>query len=109
MATSTLVDPALPWLVGLWLAGVVALSCVHLGGWVRVRTDTGEITVRARFNAYLDPQVVVGQHGWWQACSTLDAPGYPAVGPGTANYNLLIGHDAVDPVSGSVPLNRVHG
>ena len=30
-------DPALPWLVALWLAGVAALSCIHLGGWVRVR------------------------------------------------------------------------
>ncbi len=29
--------PALSWLVGLWLAGVAALSSIHLGGWVRVR------------------------------------------------------------------------
>ena len=33
----SLLDPALPWLVVLWLSGVVALSGVHLGGWVRVR------------------------------------------------------------------------
>ncbi len=34
---SALLDPTLPWLVALWLAGVVALAGVHLGGWVRVR------------------------------------------------------------------------
>ncbi len=30
-------DPTLPWLVGLWLAGIGTLSLVHLGGWLRVR------------------------------------------------------------------------
>ncbi|MEM7350711.1 MAG: M56 family metallopeptidase [Acidobacteriota bacterium] len=30
-------EPLLPWLVGLWLIGVTALSCVQLGGWRRVR------------------------------------------------------------------------
>ncbi len=33
----TVIEPVLPWLVGLWLAGVGALSCVHLVGWARVR------------------------------------------------------------------------
>lgn len=31
------------------------------------------------------------------------APGYDPLGPAGANYNLLIGHDALDPVSGSFP------
>jgi hypothetical protein len=52
----------------------------------------------------LDPQVVCGQHGWWQACPEIGAPGFEPFGPDSANFNLLIGHDAVDPVSGSVPL-----
>jgi beta-lactamase regulating signal transducer with metallopeptidase domain len=29
--------PLLPWIFGLWLAGVAALSLYHLGGWSRVR------------------------------------------------------------------------
>ncbi len=31
------VEPALPWLVVVWLAGVAGLSCLHLGGWMRLR------------------------------------------------------------------------
>ncbi|NQU19976.1 MAG: hypothetical protein HQ567_01740 [Candidatus Nealsonbacteria bacterium] len=32
-----LLQPALPWVVGFWLVGVVMLSTCHLGGWLRVR------------------------------------------------------------------------
>jgi hypothetical protein len=38
------------------------------------------------------------QHGWWQACSDLDLPGYDALDPEAANINLAIGVDAADPV-----------
>ena len=38
----------------------------------------------------LDPRVVVGEHGWWQACAELGAPGYDPFGPSGANFNLLI-------------------
>jgi hypothetical protein len=31
------------------------------------------------------------------------APGYEPFGPDGANFNLLIGNRAIDPVSGSVP------
>jgi len=44
---------------------------------------------------------VVGEHGWWQPCSELHAPGYDPFGPLGANFNLLIGSKAVDPVSGT--------
>ena len=46
---------------------------------------------RARLNEHLDPRVVVGEHGWWQACPELRAPGYDPFGPLGANFNLLIG------------------
>ena len=36
---------------------------------------------RARLNDNLDPRVVVGEHGWWQACAELGAPGYDPFGP----------------------------
>ena len=77
---------------------------IAAGDWVAIHTPNGTAKARARFDETLDPQVVCGQHGWWQGCPELDAPGYPVVGPETANYNLVIGHDAVDPVSGSVPM-----
>jgi hypothetical protein len=59
------------------------------------------VRARARLNADLDPRVVVGQHGYWQRCAELGAPGYDPFGPTGANFNLLIGTTALDPVSGT--------
>ncbi|MCH8155194.1 MAG: molybdopterin oxidoreductase, partial [Proteobacteria bacterium] len=74
------------------------------GDWVIIETPKGRVRARARINEALDPQVVCGQHGWWQACPEIGAPGFEPFGPDSANFNLLIGHDDTDPVSGSVPL-----
>ena len=61
------------------------------------------VDVRARLNDTLDRQVVCGEHGWWQACAEIGAPGYDPFSPDGSNFNLLIGNAAIDPVSGSVP------
>jgi anaerobic selenocysteine-containing dehydrogenase len=74
---------------------------IAAGDWVSVETPEGKVRARARLNEGLDPRVVVGEHGWWQPCSELDAPGYDPFGPLGANFNLLIGSTAVDPVSGT--------
>ncbi|HXO91654.1 MAG TPA: molybdopterin-dependent oxidoreductase, partial [Stellaceae bacterium] len=50
------------------------------GDWVSIETPEGRIRARARFNNSLDPLVVVGEHGWWQACAELGAPGYDPFG-----------------------------
>ena len=71
------------------------------GDWVSIATPEGSVRARARLNANLDPRVVVGEHGWWQACAELGAPGYDPFGPDGANFNLLIGSTALDPVSGT--------
>jgi anaerobic selenocysteine-containing dehydrogenase len=71
------------------------------GDWVSIETPEGSVRARARLNADLDPRVVVGEHGWWQACSALGAPGYDPFGPQGANFNQLIGTAALDPVSGT--------
>jgi len=73
------------------------------GDWVHIQTPKGSVRARAKMNASLDPNVVCGQHGWWQACAEIGASGYDPFGPDGANYNAIIGHDAIDPVSGSVP------
>jgi anaerobic selenocysteine-containing dehydrogenase len=73
------------------------------GDWVRVETPEGGIRARARLNNNLDPGVVCGQHGWWQACPDIGAPGYDPFSPEGSNFNLIIGNAAIDPVSGSVP------
>ncbi len=76
---------------------------IAAGDWVHLDTPLGTVRARARLNDTLRPDVVVGQHGWWQGCPELGAPGYDPFGPAGANLNLIIGNEAVDPISGSVP------
>jgi anaerobic selenocysteine-containing dehydrogenase len=71
------------------------------GDWVTIATPEGRIRARARFNADLDPRVAVGEHGWWQSCAQLGAPGYAPFTDDGANYNRLISDVQVDPVSGT--------
>ena len=71
------------------------------GDWVAIETPEGSVRARARLNDNLDPRVAVGEHGWWQSCAELGAPGYDPFGPTGSNFNLLIGTMAVDPVSGT--------
>jgi anaerobic selenocysteine-containing dehydrogenase len=73
------------------------------GDWVHIETRGGSVRARARLNDSLEPDVVCGQHGWWQACPEIGAPGYDPFGPDGANLNLIIDSEATDPVSGSVP------
>lgn len=80
-----------------------AERAIRPGDWVRIETPEGSVRARARMNDALEPNVVCGQHGWWQGCAEIGAPALDPFGPDGANYNLLIGNDAIDPVSGSVP------
>ncbi len=73
------------------------------GHWVRVKTPDGGVRARGRFNYSLRPNVACGQTGWWQASPENSAPGYDPFSPDGANRNLLIGNEAIDPVSGAVP------
>jgi anaerobic selenocysteine-containing dehydrogenase len=74
------------------------------GDWVAIETPEASVRARARFNANLDPRVVVGEHGFWQGCADLGAPAYDPFGPTSASYNLLIGTAVRDPISGTPPL-----
>jgi anaerobic selenocysteine-containing dehydrogenase len=77
---------------------------IGAGDWVTLQTPSGSIRARAKLNATLDPQVVFGQHGWWDACDELGLPGYPPYGPGSANLNLVLPQTPSDPISGSSPM-----
>jgi uncharacterized HhH-GPD family protein len=77
---------------------------IAAGDWVELRTPHGQVRARARFNASLDPQVVFGQHGWWEACAELGLAGHPPYGPQSANLNLVLRQTPSDPISGSAPL-----
>ena len=76
---------------------------IHPGDWVRIETPEGSVRARARLNDTLKPNVVCGQHGWWQACEEIGAPAYDPFSAQGANFNLIIGNEAIDPISGSVP------
>jgi anaerobic selenocysteine-containing dehydrogenase len=76
---------------------------IAAGDWVAIETPEGSVRARARLNTSLDTRVVCGQHGWWQACKELGAPGYNPFGPDGSNLNLVIGGDARDPISGTAP------
>ena len=73
------------------------------GDWVYIETPRGRVRARAKMNDMLEPNVVCGQHGWWQASPDIGAPGYDPFSADGANFNLIIGAEAIDPVSGSVP------
>ena len=73
------------------------------GDWVSIATPQGSVRARAHLNASLADGVVGGQHGWWQSCPDLGLPGYDPLGSGSANINLVIGDEAVDPISGAAP------
>ncbi len=77
---------------------------ISAGDWVRIQTPHGHCRARARLDKNLNPNVICGQHGWWQGCPELNAPGYDVLGENTANFNQMISQVALDPVSGSVPL-----
>jgi anaerobic selenocysteine-containing dehydrogenase len=76
---------------------------IRAGDWVQIETPKGSVRARARLNNTLKPEVVCGQHGWWQACPEIGAPGYDPFGSDGANFNLIIGDEATDAISGSVP------
>jgi len=73
------------------------------GDWVRLKTPHGAMRARAKLQPGLAEHVVAAQHGWWQACAALGLPGYDPFSADGANYNLMIGHDQIDPISGSAP------
>ena len=74
------------------------------GDWVSIETPDGTVRARARLNDDLDPRVVIGEHGWWQACAEIDAPGYDPFGPEGATLNLIMGRAALNSVSGTLSI-----
>jgi anaerobic selenocysteine-containing dehydrogenase len=77
---------------------------IDAGCWVEIRTPKGAVRARAELNDSLDPDVVSGQHGWFEPCEELGLPGFPPFGAGSANLNLVLSQTPSDPISGSSPL-----
>ncbi|TWT14939.1 molybdopterin-dependent oxidoreductase [Reyranella sp. CPCC 100927] len=73
------------------------------GDWVRLRTPRGSIRMRVTLDSHLDPRVVSSTYGWWAGNKALGLPPLDPFSEDGANYNLLIGDDRLDPISGSAP------
>jgi anaerobic selenocysteine-containing dehydrogenase len=80
---------------------------IAAGSWVVLETSIGAMRARARLNDKLDPRVVVGEHGWWQACAELGAAGYDPFSADGANFNGTVDASLRDPVSGT-PAHRAN-
>jgi anaerobic selenocysteine-containing dehydrogenase len=74
---------------------------IEAGAWIDVETPAGGMRARARFNDKLDPRVVIGEHGWWQACLELGLPGYDLYSREGSNFNFTVDAAIRDPVSGT--------
>ncbi|UKD57877.1 molybdopterin-dependent oxidoreductase [Amycolatopsis sp. FU40] len=83
---------------------LAAARGIEDGQWVRITTASADVRMRARIDPALHRDVVVAEYGWWQPAPDLALPGSNPLEDGGTNYNLLVGDDAHDPVSGSVPL-----
>ena len=85
-----------------------AVRGLSAGDWAQIRSPLGQIRARVTLDDSLDVRVAVGQFGWWEPCAEIDAPGYPALAEdgSSANFGLLVGGDALDPISGSQPLRQ---
>jgi len=80
---------------------------IAAGAWVTVTTPAGRMRARAKFNENLDPRVVVGEHGWWQACEELGLAGYDPFSGEGCNFNRTVDPTVRDPISGT-PSHRAN-
>ena len=74
---------------------------IAAGSWVLLTTPFGAMRARAKLNGQLDPRVVIGEHGWWQACDELGLPGYDPFSDDGANFNRTVDPTMRDPVGGT--------
>lgn len=71
--------------------------------WLLIETPHGEARAKAKVTTSIMAGIVCANHGWWEACDELGLPAFDPFSTDGANVNLLVGHDARDPISGSVP------
>ncbi|MBA1144704.1 molybdopterin-dependent oxidoreductase [Mesorhizobium neociceri] len=74
---------------------------LEAGDWAEISTRHGQVRMKVKLDNSLDQRVVRASFGWWQGNAALDLPGYDAFSKSGANYNMLVGSDQLDPVSGA--------
>ncbi len=74
---------------------------IEEGDWVLIESPRGGASQRAKFNAGIDPRVIVAEHGWWY-------PEFKEHGHGwnISNINMLTdnAHESMDPAIGATNL-----
>jgi len=74
------------------------------GEWVAIETPHARVRAKADVTTAIAVGVACAFHGWWEACEELGLPAtdpFDAKGGTSANVNLLVRNDDVDPIGGS--------
>jgi anaerobic selenocysteine-containing dehydrogenase/ferredoxin-NADP reductase len=74
---------------------------LQAGDWTEIETVHGRARMQVKLNKSLHSRVVRASYGWWQANREMGLPGYDPFDAEGANYNMLVGSDRLDPVSGA--------
>ena len=74
---------------------------IEEGDWVTIESPRGRCKERAKLNKWIDPRVIVAEHGWWYP--EMKGPGY---GWDISNINILTdnSHESMDPAIGATNL-----
>jgi anaerobic selenocysteine-containing dehydrogenase len=74
---------------------------IEEGDWVSIESPRGRCKERARLNRWIDPRVIVAEHGWWYP--EIKDPGH---GWDISNINILTdnSHASMDPAIGATNL-----
>jgi len=73
------------------------------GDWVWIESPRGRVKEKAKFNKWIDPRVIVAEHGWWYP--EMEGPGH---GWDISNINILMdnAYETLDPAIGSTNLRN---
>ena len=72
-----------------------------VGDWTNIKTQYGQVKMQVKLDPSLDPRVVRASYGWWQGGAASEDRNIEAFSTDGANYNMLVGSDKLDPVSGA--------
>ncbi|MBN2123446.1 MAG: molybdopterin-dependent oxidoreductase [Deltaproteobacteria bacterium] len=79
---------------------------IENGDWLDVISPHGRMKAVALLCPGIRPDTIMGQHGWWQACSPLGLPEFAPLDGGT-NPNVLYNWEFRDDLSGDITKNTL--
>jgi anaerobic selenocysteine-containing dehydrogenase len=76
------------------------------GDWVEIESPHGSMKAVAWIFPGIRPDTLIGQHGWWQGCISLNLPETSVFNKGT-NVNVLYNWDKRDPITQNITKNTL--